>query len=155
MTSWEKKHVRQKRRRRPSRRPALRITVGNKSMMDVITTSMATNCTEKRWVRISTFPYVKLFFHKEFINRTSYLCVQTQENEHDKETDGPQLGKRHHGYSLWVCNECQAWTWKTPILHLSLSICLFFFFLFSILHHWLCEVKVIYIQMAMQWKCHS
>lgn len=45
--------------------------------------------------------------------QASYLCVQTQENEHDKEADGPQLGQRHHGYSLRVCNEGQAGTWKT------------------------------------------
>lgn len=41
-----------------------------------------------------------------------YLCVQAQENEHDKETDGPQLREGHHGYSLRICNERQAWTWK-------------------------------------------
>lgn len=43
----------------------------------------------------------------------AYFCVQTQEDEHDKEADGPELGQRHHGHRLRVCDECQAWTWKT------------------------------------------
>lgn len=112
MTSWEKKHVRQKRSRKRSRLPALRISVGNISMTDVITTSMATNCAERRRDRISTFSKCKHVLLKR-VHVQSYLCVQTQEDEHDKETDGPQLGQRHHGNSLRIRNERQAWTWKT------------------------------------------
>lgn len=68
ITSWNKKHTRQKRRRRSSRRPVLRISLGNKSMMDVITTSIATNCTEKGRDRMSTFPIGNMFCQKVFVN---------------------------------------------------------------------------------------
>lgn len=37
----------------------------------------------------------------------SYLSVQAQKNEHNKETDGPQLRQGHHGYSLRICYERQ------------------------------------------------
>lgn len=59
MTSWEKKHTRQKMRSKRSRRPALRIAMGNISMMVVITTSMATNCTAKG-ERVSAVPNVNM-----------------------------------------------------------------------------------------------
>lgn len=42
----------------------------------------------------------------------SYLCVQAQENEHDKETDGPHLRQRHHGHGLRVRDEGQTRTWR-------------------------------------------
>lgn len=59
--SWQRKHVRQKMKRKHSRRPVLRSTVGNKSMKDVTTTSMATNCTGKEW-ESALFKRVNLFF---------------------------------------------------------------------------------------------
>lgn len=40
-----------------------------------------------------------------------YLTVQSQQNDHDKETHGPHLRHGHHGYSTWVDDECQTWTY--------------------------------------------
>lgn len=66
--------MRQKRRSKRSRRPVLRIAVGNISEMDVITTSIATNCTERGRDRIGAFPNVKILFQKEFMY-VMYLLV--------------------------------------------------------------------------------
>lgn len=40
-----------------------------------------------------------------------YLTVQSQQNDHDEETHGPHLRHWHHGYSTWVDDECQTWTY--------------------------------------------
>lgn len=36
------------------------------------------------------------------------LAVQSEKNNHDKETAGPQRGEGHQCYSSGVCNECKA-----------------------------------------------
>lgn len=82
MTSWAKKHVRQKRRRKRSRRPALRITLGNISVMDVITTSMQTNCTEKR--------------QNKHISKCEYVLPQ----------------RVHQEFVLLVCPDPREWAWQ-------------------------------------------
>lgn len=55
MTSWEKKHMRQKRSRNSSRRPALRNTLGNISVIDVIITSMPTNWRNEKKEQVCPF----------------------------------------------------------------------------------------------------
>lgn len=122
MTSWEKKHMRQKRSRNSSRRPALRNTLGNISVIDVIITSMPTNWRNEG-------KGAGLFFFKSNIWRHGVLCslphlsVQTQEDEHDEETDGPQLRERHHGHSLRIGDESQARTWKPTAPPCHITIC--------------------------------
>lgn len=74
MTSWEKKHTRQKMRSKRSRRPALRIAMGNISMMVVITTSMATNCTAKG-ERVSAIPNVNVILWKKGGGGLNLTCV--------------------------------------------------------------------------------
>lgn len=52
-----------------------------------------------------------------------HLSVQTQEDEHDEETDGPQLRERHHGHSLRIGDESQARTWKPTAPPCHITIC--------------------------------
>lgn len=41
----------------------------------------------------------------------TYLAVEAQKQQHDKEQDGPECWQRHHGHSFRVGNEGQARTW--------------------------------------------
>lgn len=111
-TIWLKKQKRQKPKRNRSRCPALRICSGNISITDVTTTSMARNCTEGTDHTGSAHSQLKRCFLKRKEKKSSHLCVQPQENDHDKEADGPQLGQWHHGYGLRVRNKRQAWAWE-------------------------------------------
>lgn len=38
------------------------------------------------------------------------LTVEAKQQQHNEEENCPECRKRHHGYSLGVGNECQAWT---------------------------------------------
>lgn len=64
-----------------------------------------------QWTNVGFFPRRRV--NQEYILQSTYLRVQTQEDEHEEEADGPQLGQRHHGHGLRVRNESQARAWET------------------------------------------
>lgn len=39
-----------------------------------------------------------------------YLTVEAEQQQHDEEENCPECGERHHGHSLGVGDEGQAWT---------------------------------------------
>lgn len=43
--------------------------------------------------------------------KRTYLAVKSQQQQHDKEQDGPECWHWHHGHSFGVRNEGQAGTW--------------------------------------------
>lgn len=43
--------------------------------------------------------------------KRTYLAVKSQEQQHDKEQDGPECWHWHHGHGFGVGNEGQARTW--------------------------------------------
>lgn len=86
-------------------------------MVDVTTPSIMTNWNRKgrEVVFGKLVPDSKNWPH---------LSVQSQQNKHDEETDGPKLGQRHHGDGLGVRDEGQARTWGTAtecvLIHIEL-----------------------------------
>lgn len=43
--------------------------------------------------------------------KSTDLAVESQQQQHDKEQDGPECWQRHHGHGFGVGNEGQARTW--------------------------------------------
>lgn len=54
-----------------------------------------------------------MVFRKQFESglKRTYLAVKSQQQQHDKEQDGPECWHWHHGHGFGVRNEGQAGTW--------------------------------------------
>ena len=136
MTSSPQKHVRQKRRSKHSRRPALRITVGNMSMMDVITTSMPTNCTGTGWDKyISKCEFV--FLPRVHPESTLLVCPDPRGWAWQRNR-WTTVGEE----ASWLQPEGTQWTPSLDLEHNNIDRLLSAFVAWLIKHQWFCKVKI-------------
>ncbi|TNN40475.1 hypothetical protein EYF80_049353 [Liparis tanakae] len=70
---------------------------------------MGTATTEERAM---AQPRTEYFVQDINLSAWSYQCVQSQQNEHQEKTGGPQLRQRHHGNSLRKYYECKSRPWE-------------------------------------------
>lgn len=115
MVRWMRKKAEQKIKTKISCLTGARNNVGNKSLMEVMTLSTVTNWRQDyEWLFSGLYSTEQLLVNKQSVQH-SYMCVDTEQNEHQEKADGPELWQRHHRCSLRVSNEGQTWTCESQL----------------------------------------